>query len=67
MRDAYRTAYTLHIPDPTWGNHFSVFQDAGLRTKSYRYYDPATRGLNFKGLLDDVKVCSTHSPLMLLA
>jgi len=46
--------YTVHIPDPTWGNHFTVFQDCGLKTKTYRYYDPATRGLNFKGMMDDV-------------
>ncbi|XP_010254083.1 PREDICTED: aspartate aminotransferase, cytoplasmic-like [Nelumbo nucifera] len=45
---------TIYIPQPTWGNHPKVFTMAGLSVKSYRYYDPATRGLNFQGLLEDL-------------
>ncbi|XP_009782665.1 aspartate aminotransferase, cytoplasmic isoform X1 [Nicotiana sylvestris] len=45
---------TIYIPQPTWGNHPKVFTLAGLSVKSYRYYDPATRGLNFQGLLEDL-------------
>jgi aspartate aminotransferase len=41
---------TIYIPQPTWGNHPKVFTMAGLSVKTYRYYDPATRGLNFQGL-----------------
>lgn len=39
----------IYIPQPTWGNHPKVFTLAGLSVKTYRYYDPATRGLNFQG------------------
>ena len=42
---------TIYIPQPTWGNHPKVFTLAGLSVKTYRYYDPATRGLNFQGLI----------------
>ncbi|KAK3024271.1 hypothetical protein RJ639_043965 [Escallonia herrerae] len=45
---------TIYIPMPTWGNHPKVFTLAGLSVKTYRYYDPATRGLNFRGLLEDL-------------
>ncbi|KAE8056592.1 hypothetical protein FH972_013348 [Carpinus fangiana] len=45
---------TIYIPQPTWGNHPKVFTMAGLSVKTYRYYDPATRGLNFQGLLEDL-------------
>jgi hypothetical protein len=41
---------TIYIPQPTWGNHPKIFTLAGLSVKTYRYYDPATRGLNFQGL-----------------
>lgn len=41
---------TIYIPQPTWGNHGKIFTLAGLSVKTYRYYDPATRGLNFQGL-----------------
>jgi aspartate aminotransferase len=40
---------TIYIPQPTWGNHPKVFTLSGLTVRSYRYYDPATRGLDFKG------------------
>ncbi|KAL0315645.1 UNVERIFIED_CONTAM: Aspartate aminotransferase, cytoplasmic [Sesamum radiatum] len=43
---------TIYIPQPTWGNHPKVFTLAGLSVKSYRYYDPSTRGLDFSGLED---------------
>ncbi|KAG9456149.1 hypothetical protein H6P81_000657 [Aristolochia fimbriata] len=46
--------HTIYIPQPTWGNHPKVFTLAGLTVKYYRYYDPATRGLNFQGLLEDL-------------
>ncbi|KAF3446440.1 hypothetical protein FNV43_RR11619 [Rhamnella rubrinervis] len=45
---------TIYIPQPTWGNHIKVFTWSGLSVKTYRYYDPATRGLNFQGLLEDL-------------
>lgn len=40
---------TIYITQPTWGNHPKIFTLAGLTVKTYRYYDPATRGLNFQG------------------
>ncbi|XP_021741506.1 aspartate aminotransferase, cytoplasmic-like isoform X1 [Chenopodium quinoa] len=45
---------TIYIPQPTWGNHPKVFTLGGLIVKSYRYYDPATRGLDLQGLLEDL-------------
>lgn len=54
-------AYTVHIPDPTWGNHFSIFGDAGLKTKTYRYYEPSTRGLNLNGMLADINAAPNGS------
>ncbi|XP_023535444.1 aspartate aminotransferase, cytoplasmic [Cucurbita pepo subsp. pepo] len=44
----------IYIPLPTWGNHPKVFTLAGLSVKTYRYYDPSTRGLDFQGLLEDL-------------
>ncbi|XP_012842754.1 PREDICTED: aspartate aminotransferase, cytoplasmic-like [Erythranthe guttata] len=45
---------TIYIPLPTWGNHPKIFTLAGLSVKTYRYYDPNTRGLDFSGLLEDL-------------
>ncbi|XWS72039.1 hypothetical protein CRYUN_Cryun02cG0006600 [Craigia yunnanensis] len=46
--------HTIYIPLPSWGNHLKVFTMAGLSVKTYRYYDPTTRGLDFQGLLEDL-------------
>jgi len=36
---------------PTWDNHLSVFQAAGLQVDTYAYIDAAGRGLDFAGML----------------
>ncbi|MGE6109034.1 amino acid aminotransferase [Aeromonas sobria] len=41
---------TVWISDPTWANHVSVFQAAGLEVKWYKYYDPASKGLDFAAM-----------------
>lgn len=46
----------IYLPNPTWGNHIPIFSQAGLSSKSYRYYDPKTSGLDFTGLLEDISV-----------
>jgi len=46
----------IYLPAPTWGNHIPIMRDAGLEVKEYTYYDPATCGLNFNGMMDDMKV-----------
>lgn len=44
------------------GNHKDIVAEAGYTdVKQYRYYDKKTRGLDYKGLLEDLKV---HSILM---
>lgn len=42
-----RTAY---ISDPTWGNHKNIFGDEKVEWKTYRYFNPATTGLDFEGV-----------------
>ncbi|MGL5285035.1 aspartate aminotransferase [Aeromonas sp. RU39B] len=43
-------AKTIWISDPTWANHVSVFQAAGLEVKWYKYYDAATKDLDFAAM-----------------
>ncbi|OMO87981.1 Aspartate/other aminotransferase [Corchorus capsularis] len=58
---------TIYIPLPTWGNHPKVFTMAGLSVKTYRYYDPATRGLDFQGLLEDLGAAPAGAIVLLHA
>ncbi len=39
------------ISDPSWENHRALFESAGFVVKTYPYYDAASRGVNFTGLL----------------
>jgi aromatic-amino-acid transaminase len=38
------------ISDPSWENHKQLFEAAGFTVKSYTYYEPTTRGLDFAGM-----------------
>jgi len=39
------------------GNHKNIFNDARVPWSEYRYYDPKTVGLDFEGMISDIKVC----------
>ncbi|KAJ7958542.1 Aspartate aminotransferase [Quillaja saponaria] len=43
------------ISSPTWGNHKNIFNDAKVPWSEYRYYDPKTVGLDFEGMISDIK------------
>ena len=52
----YTHSKAIYLPTPSWGNHVPIFKDSGLEVKQYRYYDKKSVGLDFKGMLDDLKV-----------
>lgn len=52
---------TIYIPNPSWANHKAVFNDAGLKVQQYRYYDKNTIGLDFAGMLADIKAAPEGS------
>ncbi|OIW05980.1 hypothetical protein TanjilG_11667 [Lupinus angustifolius] len=45
----------IYIPVPTWANHHSIWRDAGVPLKTFRYYYPESRGMDFAGLMEDIK------------
>jgi aspartate aminotransferase, mitochondrial len=57
----------VYVPNPTWGNHITIFNDCGLEVKQYRYYLPATKGLDLKGLLEDLSAAHEGSVVILHA
>ncbi|CAI0628827.1 unnamed protein product, partial [Linum tenue] len=63
----YHEQKTIYIPNPTWGNHPKIFNLAGLSVKTYRYYDPATKGLDFQGLLEDLGAAPSGAIVLLHA
>lgn len=41
----------VHVSDPTWDNHKSIFAAAGLKVGVYPYYDAATVSVKFDEML----------------
>ncbi len=42
------------LSDPTWPNHPSILRYLGMPKGSYRYFDEATRGVDFGGMMEDL-------------
>jgi len=45
-------ATTVHVSDPTWGNHVPLLGSSGLALESYPYYDSASHRLLFDAMLE---------------
>jgi aromatic-amino-acid transaminase len=41
----------MWISDPSWENHRALYESAGFTVNVYPYYQPATRGLDFEGMI----------------
>lgn len=57
----YPGAKSIYIPTPSWANHGAVFTDSGLKVEKYRYYNKDTIGLDFEGLIADIKAAPKES------
>ena len=56
---------TVWISNPTWPNHPSVFQAAGLGVKSYPYFDPKTNDVDFEGMMATLREIPSGNVLLL--
>lgn len=63
----YPNAKTIYIPTPSWANHNAVFKDSGLEVAKYRYYNKDTIGLDFDGMVADLKSAPDSSIILLHA
>ena len=61
----YPGTKTIYIPTPSWANHNAVFKDSGLKVEKYRYYNKDTIGLDFDGMIADIKALPTGSLVLL--
>jgi aromatic-amino-acid transaminase len=55
------------VSDPTWDNHRSMFEGAGLTVHTYPYYDAATGGLKFDAMLATLRNLPARSVVLLHA
>src|SRR5690606_3239274 len=55
------------ISNPSWENHRALFERAGFTVETYPYYDPATHGLDFDGMLAGLKALPAKTIVVLHA
>ena len=48
-------ASTVWVSSPTWPNHVTIIKYLGVPMREYRYFDSATRAVDFAGMMDDLK------------
>jgi len=61
------TGRTVYISDPTWSNHKSVFANSGLKHSDYKYFSSKTLGLDYEGMIGDLKKAPEGSIILLHA
>jgi aromatic-amino-acid transaminase len=55
------------VSDPSWDNHRSMFEGAGIEVGTYPYYDAATGGLKFDAMLAVISALPPKSVVLLHA
>ncbi len=58
---------TLALSKPSWENHRAVFEAAGFEVGEYTYFDAATHGVDFAGMLADLKALKPKTTVLLHA
>jgi aromatic-amino-acid transaminase len=57
----------VYISDPSWENHRALFESAGFKVHNYTYYEPATHGVDFAGMIAAFKAMPAGSIVVLHA
>ncbi len=58
---------TVWVSDPTWANHVPLIGGVGFELKTYPYYDKATHGVNFDGMMDTLRKLGPNDVVLLHA
>ncbi|WP_171236334.1 amino acid aminotransferase [Ruegeria sp. HKCCA6837] len=55
----------VFVSNPTWPNHLSILNYLGIETVQYRYFDGETRGVDFDGMMADLKTAKAGDVVLL--
>ena len=55
----------VFVSDPTWPNHLSILKHLGMTTVPYRYFDSATGGVDFDGMIADLGAVAAGDVVLL--
>ncbi len=60
-----RPGARVFVSNPTWPNHLSMLAYLGMEMVPYRYFDDETRGVDFDGLIADLKTAKKGDVVLL--
>jgi aromatic-amino-acid transaminase len=55
----------VFVSSPTWPNHISMLKYVGIEMVPYRYFDNETRGVDFDGMMADLKTAKAGDVVLL--
>ncbi len=55
----------VFVSNPTWPNHLSILNYLGMEMVPYRYFDGETRGVDFDGMIEDLKTANAGDVVLL--
>lgn len=55
----------VFVSDPTWPNHITILNYLGMEIVRYRYFDDETRGVDFDGMMADLKTAKSGDVVLL--
>ncbi|MEX0370436.1 MAG: aromatic amino acid transaminase [Tateyamaria sp.] len=55
----------VFVSNPTWPNHLSILDYLGIESVLYRYFDDETRGVDFDGMIEDLKTARKGDLILL--
>ena len=55
----------VFVSNPTWPNHLSILKYLGMEMVPYRYFDDETRGVDFDGMIADLKTAQKGDVVLL--
>jgi len=61
----YLSRRDIWVSDPTWANHWAIFEGAGLKVHTYPYFDEVSGGLRFDAMLDTLASLPEGSVVLL--
>jgi len=63
--NAATTGARVWVSDPTWPVHIPLLGSVGLNFETYRYYEPAGHGVDFDGMVADLKAAAAGDVVLL--
>ncbi|WP_298921691.1 amino acid aminotransferase [uncultured Roseobacter sp.] len=55
----------VFVSNPTWPNHISILNYVGIEMVPYRYFDDETRGVDFDGMIADIRQAKAGDVVLL--